>query len=97
MYKIIPDVICKMDDDNHRNIIVPAQGSHIVLPDFYSPANMGLIVPKTKDGRVVFMLPWLGHTIAGTTDEQVEVGSLIPLGGGGGVGPSSILFISSFL
>jgi glycerol-3-phosphate dehydrogenase len=28
----------------------------------------GLIVPKTKDGRVVFLLPWLGAAIAGTTD-----------------------------
>lgn len=26
-----------------------------------------MIVPKTKDGRVVFMLPWLEATIAGTT------------------------------
>ena len=26
-----------------------------------------MIVPKTKDGRVVFMLPWLDATIAGTT------------------------------
>lgn len=26
-----------------------------------------------KDGRVVFMLPWLDHTIAGTTDSSSEV------------------------
>ncbi len=29
-----------------------------------------MIVPKTKDGRVVFMLPWLDQTIAGTTDSS---------------------------
>jgi glycerol-3-phosphate dehydrogenase len=34
---------------------------------------MGLIVPKTRDGRVVFMLPWLDRTIAGTTDEKCEL------------------------
>jgi glycerol-3-phosphate dehydrogenase len=67
------DSICKMDNPNHQNLIVPAQGTHIMLPDFYSPDNMGLIVPKTKDGRVVFMLPWQGHTLAGTTDELVEL------------------------
>ncbi len=33
-----------------------------------SPESHGLIVPKTKDGRVVFLLPWLGAAIAGTTD-----------------------------
>eukprot|EP00301_Raphidiophrys_heterophryoidea_P002292 c11070_g1_i1.p1 GENE.c11070_g1_i1~~c11070_g1_i1.p1 ORF type:complete len:461 (+),score=138.95 c11070_g1_i1:590-1972(+) len=67
------DKICRLDTPNHRDIIVPAQGSHLILPDFYSPSNMGLIVPKTKDGRVLFMLPWLGHTIAGTTDEKCEL------------------------
>jgi glycerol-3-phosphate dehydrogenase len=34
---------------------------------------MGLIVPKTKDGRVVFMLPWLGRTVAGTTDSSTAI------------------------
>ena len=38
--------------------VTPSGGVHVTLPDFYSPENMGLIVPKTKDGRVVFMLPW---------------------------------------
>ena len=33
-----------------------------------SAETCGLIVPKTKDGRVVFLLPWLGAAIAGTTD-----------------------------
>lgn len=32
-----------------------------------------MIVPKTKDGRVVFMLPWLGETIAGTTDALSDI------------------------
>lgn len=39
----------------------------MTLPDYYSPEHLGMIVPKTKDGRVVFMLPWLDATIAGTT------------------------------
>ncbi|KAI3914069.1 hypothetical protein MKW92_040133 [Papaver armeniacum] len=50
-----------------------SSGVHIVLPDYYSPEGMGLIVPKTKDGRVVFMLPWLGRTVAGTTDSNTEI------------------------
>ena len=32
--------------------------------------RMGLIVPKTKDGRVLFFLPWEGSTICGTTDSK---------------------------
>lgn len=38
-----------------------------------SPDGYGFIVPKTKDGRVVFVLPWLGHTIAGTTDQPTQI------------------------
>jgi glycerol-3-phosphate dehydrogenase len=31
-----------------------------------------MIIPKTKDGRVVFILPWEGKTIAGTTDVPIK-------------------------
>lgn len=29
---------------------------HICLPDHYSPQKMGLIIPQTSDGRVLFFL-----------------------------------------
>lgn len=32
----------------------------MILPDHFSPDNMGLIIPKTRDGRVLFFLPWEG-------------------------------------
>uniref|UniRef100_A0A7N0UEU0 Glycerol-3-phosphate dehydrogenase n=1 Tax=Kalanchoe fedtschenkoi TaxID=63787 RepID=A0A7N0UEU0_KALFE len=67
------DSVRKMADDNLKPVIAPSSGVHIVLPDYYSPEGMGLIVPKTKDGRVVFMLPWLGRTIAGTTDSDTVI------------------------
>lgn len=67
------DGVRKMEDKNVNTMIVPSAGVHITLPDYYSPDGMGLIVPKTKDGRVVFMLPWLGRTIAGTTDSSTEI------------------------
>ena len=34
---------------------------------------MGLIVPKTRDGRVLFFLPWEGMTICGTTDAPAPI------------------------
>jgi len=54
-------------------MIMPSAGVHVMLPDYYSPQHMGLIVPKTKDGRVVFMLPWQGATVAGTTGAAKEL------------------------
>ena len=67
------DKIRQMDDPETPEIIVPAAGVHIVLPEHFSPATMGLIVPKTKDGRVLFFLPWEGCTIAGTTDSKSPI------------------------
>ncbi|XP_068645761.1 glycerol-3-phosphate dehydrogenase SDP6, mitochondrial [Aristolochia californica] len=67
------DSVRKMADKDKQPIISPSSGVHIVLPDYYSPEGMGLIVPKTKDGRVVFMLPWLGRTVAGTTDSNTTI------------------------
>lgn len=67
------DSVRKMADKDARTMICPSSGVHVVLPDYYSPEGMGLIVPKTKDGRVVFMLPWLGRTVAGTTDSNTII------------------------
>ncbi|GLT66797.1 hypothetical protein SLA2020_391460 [Shorea laevis] len=70
------DSVRTMADKDAQPMICPSSGVHIVLPDYYSPEGMGLIVPKTKDGRVVFMLPWLGRTVAGTTDSNTTITSL---------------------
>ncbi|RVW97758.1 Glycerol-3-phosphate dehydrogenase SDP6, mitochondrial [Vitis vinifera] len=67
------DSVRKMADKESQPMICPSSGVHIILPDYYSPEGMGLIVPKTKDGRVVFMLPWLGRTVAGTTDSNTSI------------------------
>jgi glycerol-3-phosphate dehydrogenase len=69
------DSIRKMDDPSVSDIVAPSSGVHVVLPGYYSPANMGLIDPSTSDGRVIFFLPWQGNTIAGTTDRQTEITS----------------------
>ncbi|ERN10473.1 glycerol-3-phosphate dehydrogenase SDP6, mitochondrial [Amborella trichopoda] len=67
------DSVRKLADKDAPLMICPSSGVHIILPDYYSPEGMGLIVPKTKDGRIAFMLPWLGKTIAGTTDSSTTI------------------------
>ncbi|KAI9729929.1 MAG: mitochondrial glycerol-3-phosphate dehydrogenase [Claussenomyces sp. TS43310] len=67
------DSIRKMDDQSIKEIVAPSSGVHVVLPGYYSPAKMGLIDPKTSDGRVIFFLPWQGNTIAGTTDAPTTI------------------------
>ncbi|KAI8328917.1 FAD dependent oxidoreductase-domain-containing protein [Chlamydoabsidia padenii] len=67
------DGLRKMDDNTNAEIVAPSSGVHIILPNYYSPRNMGLLDPATSDGRVIFFLPWQGNTIAGTTDSPTEV------------------------
>ena len=67
------DSIRKMDDTSVNEIVAPSSGVHVILPGYYSPSKMGLIDPKTSDGRVIFFLPWQGNTIAGTTDAPTPI------------------------
>ncbi|KAG0048175.1 mitochondrial glycerol-3-phosphate dehydrogenase [Gryganskiella cystojenkinii] len=67
------DGIRQLDDPKIQTIVAPSAGVHIILPNYYSPGNMGLLDPSTSDGRVIFFLPWQGNTIAGTTDSATEV------------------------
>lgn len=67
------DFVRQLDNPSSPKICQPSSGVHIVLPDYYSPANMGLLDPSTSDGRVIFFLPWEHATMAGTTDNSCEV------------------------
>ena len=49
-------------------MVAPSQGVHIVVDREFLGGDVGLMVPKTADGRVLFAVPWLGKVILGTTD-----------------------------
>ena len=51
-----------------KPMVAPSQGVHIVVDREFLAADVGLMVPKTADGRVLFAVPWLGKVILGTTD-----------------------------
>jgi len=67
------DAIERMDDPNRQPIVAPASGAHIMLPGKLCPKGMGMLDAATSDGRVVFVLPWQGMTVAGTTDNACAV------------------------
>eukprot|EP00397_Hematodinium_sp_SG-2012_P013262 GEMP01013458.1.p1 GENE.GEMP01013458.1~~GEMP01013458.1.p1 ORF type:complete len:672 (+),score=148.22 GEMP01013458.1:3-2018(+) len=54
------------------SIISGAGGTHIVLPEHFCPRNLGYVNMKTSDGRFLFYLPWMGHTLVGTTDDTTS-------------------------
>jgi glycerol-3-phosphate dehydrogenase len=51
--------------------IRPSRGTHITLRHDDLPLVGGAIVPAGA-GRSIFALPWLGHTLVGTTDNDYE-------------------------
>jgi glycerol-3-phosphate dehydrogenase len=51
-----------------KPMIAPSQGVHLVVDRRFFPGDHALLVPKTADGRVLFVVPWLSHVILGTTD-----------------------------
>ena len=42
-------------------------------------ADYAIMVPHTSDGRVMFAIPWHGHTVVGTTDTPIAQASLEPV------------------
>ena len=67
------DAIEHMDDSSRKPLVAPASGAHVMLPGKLCPNGMGLLDAATSDGRVVFVLPWQGKTLAGTTDNACDV------------------------
>ena len=49
-------------------MVSPSQGVHVVVDRDFMPGGHALLVPKTRDGRVLFAVPWLGKLVLGTTD-----------------------------
>jgi len=65
------DHICQMDDPNALSLISPSQGIHLVFDKSFLPGGSAIMVPHTKDGRVMFAIPYLGVTLVGTTDTPI--------------------------
>lgn len=67
------DTIRRLDNEKIDDMITVSSGVHIVIDGKYTSNNCGLMIPKTEDGRVLFILPWNGYTLVGTTDEEATV------------------------
>ena len=67
------DRIRQMDEASVPPLLEAAAGIHIVLSGRFVPPQTGMLIPKTDDGRVLFVLPWQGHALIGTTDRPAEI------------------------
>jgi len=61
----------ELHDEAEVPVIRPSRGTHIILEGARLPVVAGAIAPA-GGGRTIFVLPWLGQTLIGTTDNDYE-------------------------
>ncbi|WP_128546225.1 glycerol-3-phosphate dehydrogenase/oxidase [Larkinella soli] len=50
-----------------------SKGVHIIVPGDLMRSDTAILVPKTDDGRVVFIIPYNGKLMIGTTETETEL------------------------
>ncbi|NAW51398.1 FAD-dependent oxidoreductase [Elizabethkingia argentiflava] len=75
---VFTNEILTMNDPKHGKFVVPSQGIHLVLDQSFLKSNDAIMIPKTSDGRVLFVVPWHGRALVGTTDTLVAEPSFEP-------------------
>jgi glycerol-3-phosphate dehydrogenase len=72
------DGVRKLADPSVPAMISPSQGIHLVFDRSFLPGSSAIMVPRTSDGRVMFAIPWHGHTLVGTTDTPIPLATVDP-------------------
>ena len=72
------DGVRQMAEPDTAALIAPSQGIHLVFDRSFLPGDSAIMVPHTRDGRVMFAIPWHGHTVVGTTDTPIDTPVLEP-------------------
>lgn len=75
---VFTDQVRRTAEPDADPLLVTSQGIHLVFPRELLRGETALMVPRTSDGRVLFVIPWHGYAVAGTTDTPVECPSLEP-------------------
>ncbi|WP_075350233.1 glycerol-3-phosphate dehydrogenase/oxidase [Algoriphagus marinus] len=75
---VFADKILQMDNPEAPKMIQPSQGIHLVMDLDFLGGTDALMIPKTRDGRVLFAVPWHGKLVVGTTDTLREKPKLEP-------------------
>jgi glycerol-3-phosphate dehydrogenase len=76
---VFADDVLQMDTPTAKKTIAPSQGVHLVLDRSFLPGNDAIMIPKTDDGRVLFLVPWHNEVVVGTTDTPIKEESLEPI------------------
>ncbi len=72
------DAVRRLAEPDTQTLMAPSQGIHLVFHHSFLAAESAIMVPHTSDGRVMFAIPWHGHTLVGTTDTPIATPTLEP-------------------
>lgn len=76
---VFVDEVLRMNSPEEQPLVRPSQGVHIVLDRSFLPGENALMIPSTEDGRVLFVVPWYGRLLVGTTDTPLEKHKMEPV------------------
>jgi glycerol-3-phosphate dehydrogenase len=75
---IFSDHIRQLDDHTAAPVVQPAQGVHLIFDGRFVAGEAAIMVPHTDDGRVLFVIPWHGRALVGTTDTPMSAPQMEP-------------------
>jgi glycerol-3-phosphate dehydrogenase len=75
---VFANSIRRMEEPESLSVVEPSRGVHLVLDASFLRGDTAIMVPHTDDGRVLFVIPWYGRCLVGTTDEQAPEPLLEP-------------------
>jgi len=73
------DRVRRLAEPDALRLMAPSQGVHLVFSASFLRGTSAIMVPHTSDGRVMFAIPWHGHTVVGTTDTPIAEPALEPV------------------
>ncbi|MCF7806492.1 MAG: glycerol-3-phosphate dehydrogenase/oxidase [Simkaniaceae bacterium] len=76
---IFSDQVRQLDTPTAKPRLFLSQGVHLVLRASLLSSDHAILVPHTQDDRVLFLVPWHGRVIAGTTDTPIKEPTAEPI------------------
>jgi len=69
---VFADSVRRLSQPHADPLLRFSRGAHIVLERAFLPGDTAVLIPRTDDDRVVFLIPWRHRVLVGTTDTPVD-------------------------
>ncbi len=64
------DDVSRLDNAGAPRRLRPSKGIHVVMPSEKFDNQMAVLIPSLGENRFLFVIPWCGRTVIGTTDSD---------------------------